>query len=97
MFATRVDAQSPAGDEMRREVSPWAQKVRRHAMDHHPKETLTNIFPMTDNYFDTVSMEQAFPGLIRGRSLLACFGKDVTIEDYTKEVTFSQGIPDQRI
>jgi hypothetical protein len=60
MFAIRVDAQSPAGAEIRHKVTKWAQKVRQHAMDH-PVEAFTSIFPITDNYFDILLLEQAFP------------------------------------
>jgi hypothetical protein len=90
MFAKRVDVQSVAGKKIQVEVGKWAQRVREYGIDH-PVETLTNIFPMTDNDFESVLLRQALPGIIGGRCLLACFGKDITIEDYKKEVTFFSG------
>ena len=71
----------------RRFVSEWGDALMTYA-EENPIETLTNRFPIMDEYLESVIKKQAGPGLIRGAALLALVGKDVAIEDLTGEITF---------
>ena len=71
----------------RRFVSEWGDALMMYA-EENPIETLTNRFPIMEEYLESVIKKQAVPGLIRGAALIALVGKDVAIEDLTGEITF---------
>jgi len=74
----------------RRFVSKWGNALVKYAQEN-PIETLTNRFPITDEYLESVIQKQAIPGLVRGASLIALVGKDVALEDLTGHNTFLSG------
>jgi hypothetical protein len=71
----------------RRFVSEWGDALMMYA-EENPIKTLTNRFPIMDEYLERVIKKQAVPGLIRGAALIALVGKDVAVEDLTGETTF---------
>jgi hypothetical protein len=86
-FWKRADAGYSDSSGVRVQLAEWAQNVRNYAL-HHPVETLTNRFPLTDSYFQTVLKLQTMPSIFKGKPLMVLFGKAVTIQDLTAEKTF---------
>jgi hypothetical protein len=74
----------------RRFVDEWGDNVMKYAQEN-PIETLSNSYPITEEYLESVIKKQAIPGLAHGASLMALVGKDVTIQDLIGENTFLSG------
>jgi len=79
-FARNVDTDMVQQHGIRVQVTNWANSLREYAIAN-PVETLSDRFELTETYVDSVIKSQALPALVRGRAVLAMFGKDVTIED----------------
>ena len=89
-FARMVDTDVSQIYETRHLIKEWVGKVEEYAANN-PIETRTTIFPLTKSYLENVIQKQAMPATIKGSTLIALFGKDVTLEDFKAENTFLSG------
>jgi hypothetical protein len=89
-FARAVDTDIVRKIRVRNQIMQWTDNLMNYAKKN-PMVTASNNFPFTSSYVDDVVKRQAFPALIKGRVLVALFGEDVTIEDYSGEQTFLHG------